>query len=61
MKHTIISEMSWYNLSHKKRKDNLKTSAERAVLRAYFANQTILEPILLYGASKYKQTKKLGY
>ena len=61
MKHTIISDMSWYNLSHKKRKDNQETSAERAVLHTYVANQTILKPILLYGASKCKQTKKLGY
>ena len=27
-------------------------------LRAYFENQVILEPILLYRTSKYKQTKE---
>ena len=30
---------------------------KRVVLRAYVENQTILDPILLYRASKYKQTK----
>ena len=43
--------------SHKKRKDSLETRTERAVLRAYVKNQAILEPILLYRVSKYKQTK----
>ena len=43
--------------SHKKRKNSLATRGERAVLRAYVENQAILEPILLYRASKYKQTK----
>ena len=43
--------------SHKKQKDSLETQAERAVLHAYVENQAILEPILLYRASKYKQTK----
>ena len=46
-----------YNHSHKKRKDSLETRAERAVLHAYVENQAIPEPILLYRASKYKQTK----
>ena len=41
--------------SHKKRKDSLKTWAERAVLRAYVENQAVLEPILPYRGSKYKQ------
>ena len=43
--------------SYKKRKDSLETRAERAVLHAYVENQAILEFILLYRASKYKQTK----
>ena len=47
--------------SHKKQKDSLETRAEWAVLRAYVENHAILEPILLYRASKYKQTKRPGY
>ena len=35
--------------------------AKRAVLRTYFENQAMLEPILLYRTSKYKQTKRPGY
>ena len=46
--------------SHKKRKDSLETRAELAALRAYVENQAILEPILLYRASKCKQTKEQG-
>ena len=42
--------------SHKKRKDSLETRAELAVLPTYAENQAILEPILLYRASKCKQT-----
>ena len=38
--------------------DSLETRAELAVLRIYVENQAILEPILLYGESKYKQTKE---
>ena len=37
--------------------DSLETRPERAVLWTYIENQAILEPILLYRASKYKQTK----
>ena len=40
--------------------DSLETWAERAVLRTYFENQAILEPILLYRASKCRQTKEQG-
>ena len=47
--------------SHKKWKESLETRAEQAVLHACVENQAILEPILLYGASKYKQTKRPGY
>ena len=43
--------------SHKKRKDSLETRATRAVLRAYVENRAILEPILPYHASNYKQRK----
>ena len=42
------------------RTDRLKTRAELDVLRTYVENQAILEPILLYLASKYKQTKEQG-
>ena len=37
---------------------SLEPRAERAVLSAYVENQAILEPVLLYRASKYKETKK---
>ena len=46
--------------SHKKRKDSLKTRAGLAILHTYVENQAILEPILLYRASKCKQTKEQG-
>ena len=45
--------VQWH--SHKKRKDSLETGA---VLCAYVENQSILETILLYRTSKYKQTKR---
>ena len=45
---------TWINHSHKKQKDSLETPAELAVLRTYLENQAILEPILLYRASKFK-------
>ena len=38
--------------------NSLQTRAELAVLRTYVENQAILEPILLYQASKCKQTKE---
>ena len=40
--------------------DSLQTRAELAVLRIYVENQAILEPILLYRASKCKQIKEQG-
>ena len=40
--------------------DSLETRAKLAVLRTYVENQAILEPILLYRASKCKQTKEQG-
>ena len=46
--------------SHKKRKDSLETPAEPTVIPAYVENLVILEPILLYCASKFKQTQKQG-
>ena len=48
--------------SHKKRKDSLDARAVLAVLCLciYVENQAILELILLYRASKYKQTKEQG-
>ena len=45
-----------FNHSHKKRKDSLETRAKRAVLCVYVENQAILDPILLYRASKHQQT-----
>ena len=39
---------------------SLETWAELAVLCTYVGNQAILEPILLYRASKCKQTKEQG-
>ena len=48
------------NRSHKKRKDSLETRAELLVLRTYVDNKAIIEPILLYQASKCKQTKEQG-
>ena len=39
---------------------SLETQAEPAVLRTYVENQDILESILLYRASKCKQTKEQG-
>ena len=50
----------YLNHSHKKRKDSLETRAELAVLRSHIEKQAILEPILLYRASKCKQTKVHG-
>ena len=41
--------------SHKKRNDSLETRAELAVLCTYVENQAIIEPILLYRASKYQK------
>ena len=40
--------------------DSLQTRAELAALRIYVENQAILEPILLYQASKCKQIKEQG-
>ena len=45
---------------HKKRKESLETRGELAVLRTYVENQAILEPILLYWGSKFKQIKEQG-
>ena len=56
----LSSLKSIFNHSHKKKKDSLETQAELAVLRSYVENQATLEPILLYRASKCKQTKELG-
>ena len=49
-----------YILLNSKRKESLEILAERAVLRAYVENHAILEHVLLYRASKYKQTKNAG-
>ena len=53
----------WYiklHISIVIRTDSLETRAEPAVLGTYVENQAILEPILLYRASKCKQTKEQG-
>ena len=49
-----------YNHSHKKCKDNRETRLELAVLHSYVENKAILESILLYHASKCKQTEEKG-
>ena len=49
-----------FNNSHKERKDSLETQAKLAVLRTYIENKAMLEPILLYLASKCKETKGQG-
>ena len=46
--------------SHEKREDSLETRTELAILCTYVENQAVPEPILLYQASKCKQTKKKG-
>ena len=46
------------NHSNKKRKDSFKAQAELTVLCAYVESEAILQPIVFYCASKYKQTKK---
>ena len=51
--------MAVHRNSHKKI-DNLETRVELTVLRIYVGNKAILEPILLYWASKCKQTKEQG-
>ena len=56
----LNSRITWLEHSHKKRKDSLETRGELAVLRSYIKDQAILEPILLYRASKCKQTEKQG-
>ena len=40
--------------------DSLETRSELTILRSYVENQAILEPILLYQASKCKQFKEQG-
>ena len=45
---------------HSYKKQSLETRAELVVLRTYVENKAILEPILLYWASKCKQTKEQG-
>ena len=42
------------------KKEKLETRGELAVLHSYIKDQAILEPILLYRASKCKQTEKQG-
>ena len=50
----------YFDYSHKKQKDSLEIRTEPAVLCVYVENQATLEPILLYHASKCKQTKEQG-
>ena len=58
----IVSDfvLCYFHHSHKNRKDSLGTRAKLAVLRTYVENQAIPEPIFLYRALKYKQTKEQG-
>ena len=56
----LNEEAGSFKHSHKKRKGSLKTRADLAILHTYVENQAILEPILLYRASKCKQTKEQG-
>ena len=46
--------------SYKKQKDSLEIRAELAFLRIYVEKKAILEPILFYWTSKFKQTKDQG-
>ena len=52
--------ISSVNVTIVTRKSRVETRAELAILRTYIENQLILEPILLYRASKCKQTKEQG-
>ena len=52
--------LNGYSIVIRNGKDSLETWAEPAVLCIYIENQDILEPILLYHASKCKQTKEQG-
>ena len=53
----MISKRAALYHGHKKQKDRLETRVKLAVLCTYYENQAILEHILLYRASKCKQTK----
>ena len=57
---TINKASLHYIKSHKKWKDSLETQSELAILSTYFEKQAILEPVLLYHASKWIQTKEQG-
>ena len=57
---TSLQLFPMYGYSIVIRTYSLETRAEPAVLRTYVENQAILEPILLYRASKCKQTKAQG-
>ena len=46
--------------NHKKRKDSQEKQVELAVLCSCFENQDILEPTLLYRASKYIENQEQG-
>ena len=41
-------------MPHSKETNSLETRVELVILRAYIENQAVLEPILLYRASKAK-------
>ena len=47
--------------SHKKQKNSLETWVKRIFLYAYVESKAILEPILLYRASKCKEIKRPCY
>ena len=50
----IHFNMVYLKHSKKKRKHSLETRAELSVQRTYVENQTVLDPILLFRASKRK-------
>ena len=56
---TSLNVVGDSNHSHKKRKDILETRAQPAIICVFYVeNQAILQPILLYRTSKWKQTKE---
>ena len=55
-----LCQLLGYNHSHKKRKDTLELLGKLLVLCTDIENQAVLEPSLLYWASKCKQTKEQG-
>ena len=57
---TVDAMLEENNSTPRKGKDSMETRAKPAVSCVYVQKKAILEPILLYHASKCKQTKKMG-